>query len=62
MAYQFFVKGSDDNLTLSADDFFHLMKVLRIRLGEELELVTATFRYRVQVASLNPFTYKIIDK
>lgn len=62
MAYRFFVTLENGLPVLSNEDTFHLTKVLRIRVGEKLELVANDTLYKCEVISVSPLTFKVMNE
>lgn len=59
MSYRFFGEVINNEVTLSADDVFHLTKVLRIKEHEEIEVIANGKLFTCKVASFNPFKLKV---
>ena len=55
---RYFASVSDTNIILSKDDSFHLTKVMRAKLGEEILAIDNKELYLGEVVSLNPLVIK----
>lgn len=61
MSYRFFSNSPGSEFTLSAEDFFHLTRVLRIKKGETYEIVSGNLLGRFVVKALNPFASELVE-
>ena len=52
----------NNNVSLSKEDFFHISKVMRMKVGDEFEFVSDNKVYLVQITSFTPFETKIIEE
>ena len=60
---RYFSNQINDNIfTLSKDDSFHIEKVMRMKLGDTIEVVYDTITYLCSIESFNPVTCNIIEK
>ena len=59
---RYFARMEDHKALLSKEDCHHLRDVVRIRVGEEVEIVSEDGVYLCRIASLNPFLIEEIAK
>lgn len=59
MSYRFFGSLVNTDVVLSEDDIFHLTKVLRVKKGENIEIIVENNLYMCTVSNLNPFSFKV---
>lgn len=52
----------NNNVSLSKEDFFHISKVMRMKVGDEFEFVSNNKVYLVQITSFTPFETRIIEE
>ncbi len=52
----------NNNVSLSKEDFFHISKVMRMKVGDEFEFVSDNKIYLVKITSFTPFETKIIEE
>ncbi len=52
----------NNNVSLSKEDFFHISKVMRMKVGDEFEFVSDNKVYLVQITSFTPFETRIIEE
>ena len=50
------------NITISNDDIFHIVKVMRMKINDQFELNNDGDIYLAQINSLTPFSFKILKK
>ena len=55
---RYFATITDSSIVLSKDDSFHLLKVMRAKLGEEIIAISNKELYLGEVISLNPLVIK----
>ena len=58
---QRYISSSKDRPEVSLDDVHHIKNVMRGRLGDAFEIVFEEKIYKMEITSLNPFSYKVID-
>lgn len=57
---RYFVTGNIDDFSLSENDVFHLLKVMRARVGDEFEIVIDGQLFIAEVEMIKPLNIKII--
>lgn len=63
MQRYFALQDSDiSNVLLSEQDVFHISKVMRNKVGDEIEVVIASKSYLALIASFNPFRIEILKE
>ena len=63
MQRYFVEKKLDDQFTLSEDDSYHILKVMRMSLGEKIEIVFEGRTYISEITSLSPLvSAKVIEE
>lgn len=51
-----------ENLALSNDDIFHLIHVMRSRIGDKFEICDNENVFLTEIVNTNPFSFKIVEK
>lgn len=60
---RYFTSFKDEkNITISNDDIFHIVKVMRMKINDQFEINNDGDIYLAQINSLAPFSFKIIKK
>lgn len=59
---RYFTSTSDNNIILSKDDIFHIIKVMRMKKGDFFEINNDGNIYLAQIEKIEPFSFKIIEK
>ena len=58
---QRYISSSNERPMVSKDDIHHIKNVMRERLGDAFEIVFDEKIYKMEITSLEPFEYKIVD-
>ncbi len=58
---QRYISSSKERPTVSKDDIHHIKNVMRERRGDAFEIVFDQKIYKMEITSLEPFSYKIVD-
>ncbi len=60
---RYFTSFKDEkNITISNDDIFHIVKVMRMKINDQFEINNDGDIYLAQINSLAPFSFKILKK
>lgn len=60
---RYFTSFKDEkNITISNDDIFHIVKVMRMKINDQFEINNDGDIYLAQINSLIPFSFKILKK
>ena len=60
---RYFTNFKDEkNITISNDDIFHIVKVMRMKINDQFEINNDGDIYLAQINSLAPFSFKILKK
>ena len=60
---RYFTSFKDEkNITISNDDIFHIVKVMRMKINDQFEINNDGDIYLAQISSLAPFSFKILKK
>lgn len=60
---RYFTSFKDEkNITISNDDIFHIVKVMRMKINDQFEINNDGDIYLAQINSLDPFSFKILKK
>lgn len=60
---RYFTSFNDEkNITISNDDIFHIVKVMRMKINDQFEINNDGDIYLAQISSLAPFSFKILKK
>lgn len=59
---RYFGEIKNNHVILSKDDIFHIKKVMRARVNDEIEVVSSSKTYLVKIASLEPIEFEIIKE
>lgn len=60
---RYFTSFKDEkNITISNDDIFHIVKVMRMKINDQFEINNDGDIYLAQINSLVPFSFKILKK
>lgn len=60
---RYFTSFKDEkNITISNDDIFHIVKVMRMKVNDQFEINNDGDIYLAQINSLAPFSFKILKK
>ena len=60
---RYFTSFKDEkNITISNDDIFHIVKVMRMKINDQFEINNDGDIYLSQINSLAPFSFKILKK
>lgn len=60
---RYFTSFRDEkNITISNDDIFHIVKVMRMKINDQFEINNDGDIYLAQINSLAPFSFKILKK
>ena len=58
---RYFLK-KENNYLLTNDDIFHILKVMRMKLFDNFEIVNNEGAFLVKITSITPFLYEIVKK
>ena len=58
---QRYFSTSNDSIVISADDIYHITKVMRGKISSTFEVVFNEKVHVCKITSLNPFSYEVID-
>ncbi len=59
---RYFAKLENDNIVFSKDDIFHISRVMRMKVNDEIEVVINDELYLVRIDSFTPFSTSIVKK
>lgn len=60
---RYFTSFKDEkNITISNDDIFHIVKVMRMKINDQFEINNDGDIYLAKITSINPFKFEIIKK
>ena len=60
---RYFTSFKDEkNITISNDDIFHIVKVMRMKINDQFEINNDGDIYLAQINSIAPFSFKILKK
>ncbi len=57
---RYFASYNGANFEFSKDDIFHISTVMRMKIGDEIEVVSEDKLYLVKIISFNPFNVEIV--
>ncbi len=58
---RYFLK-KENNYSLTKDDIFHILKVMRMKIFDNFEIVNEDGAFLVKINSITPFSYEIVKK
>lgn len=59
---RYFLHGNLTNYFFEQEDIFHIQKVMKMRVGEHVEVVINSKAYEAKIETLNPFSISIINE
>lgn len=59
---RYFIDSSFEEIAFTSEQIFHMQKVLRMKSGDEVEVVFKKQGYIITINSFNPFSYVIKEK
>ena len=59
---RYFLDGNLNNYSFDQEDIFHISKVMKMRIGEHIEIVIQSKAYEALIKSLNPFNIEILNE
>lgn len=59
---RYFLNGDINNYYFDDEDIFHIQKVMKMRVGEIIEVVISSIAYNAKIISLNPIKIQINDR
>lgn len=59
---RYFTSCSDNNISISEDDIFHILKVMRMKKADRFEINNDGDIFVAEITSTSPFLFKIVDK
>ena len=59
---RYFLNGNINNYVFDLEDIFHIQKVMKMRVGERIEVVIDSKAYFASIVSLNPFKIDMQDE
>ncbi len=59
---RYFVSCDKSNIILAEDDIFHVIKVMRMKVGDKFEINNDGEIYLAEITSIKPFEFKILEE